>query len=124
MKRTEDEAIILALLSSRTQAEAAKKIGVNSNLISDRKKDAEFIRKYNEYKSTLIESTANKLLSANTQAIDTLVALLNDNNSSVRVASAKTILSYAKEYIMLADLEKRLQAIEQAMKEDEYPTRI
>lgn len=117
-KRVDDEAIILALLSSRTQAEASRKLGINSNLISERKQDKDFMDKYNAYKSTLIESTANKLLTANTQAIDTLVDLLDDNNSSVRVASAKTILSYAKEYIMLADLDKRLQIIEDAMKED------
>lgn len=117
-KRTDDEAIILALLSSRTQAEASRKLGINSNLISERKQDKEFIAKYDAYKSTLIETTANKLLTANTQAIDTLVDLLDDNNSSVRVASAKTILSYAKKYIMLADLDKRLQIIEDAMKQD------
>ena len=118
-KRTDDEAIILALLSSRTQAEASRKLGINSNLISERKQDKEFIAKYDAYKSTLIENTANKLLVANTRAIDTLIELLDDNNSSVRVSSAKTILSYAKEYIMLADLDKRLQAIEEAMKQDE-----
>lgn len=117
-KRTDDEAIILALLSSRTQAEAARKLGINSNLISERKQDKEFTAKYDAYKSTLIENTANKLLTSNTQAIDTLVDLLDDNNSSVRVSSAKTILSYAKEYIMLADLDKRLQVIEDAMKQD------
>lgn len=117
-KRTDDEAIILALLSSRTQAEASRKLGINSNLISERKQDKDFMDKYNAYKSTLIENTANKLLTANTQAIDTLIELLNDHNSSVRIASAKTILSYAKEYIMLADLDKRLQVIEEAMKQD------
>lgn len=117
-KRTDDEAIILALLSSRTQAEASRKLGINSNLISERKQDKEFIAKYDAYKSTLIENTANKLLTANTQAIDTLIDLLFDNNSSVRVASAKTILSYAKEYIMLSDLSHRLEAIEQMIKED------
>ena len=64
-KRTDDEAIILALLSSRTQAEASRKLGINSNLISERKQDKEFIAKYDAYKSTLIENTANKLLTAN-----------------------------------------------------------
>lgn len=118
-KRTDDEAIILALLSSRTQAEASRKLGINSNLISERKQDKEFIAKYDAYKSTLIETTANKLLTANTQAIDTLIDLLNDNNSAVRVSACKTVLSYAKEWIMLADLDKRLQAIEEAMKQDE-----
>ena len=118
MKRTDDEAIILALLSSRTQAEAARKLGINSNLISERKQDKEFITKYDAYKSTLIETTANKLLSANTQAIDTLIELMNDNNSAVRVSACKSVLSYAKEYVMLADIDKRLQAIEEAMKQD------
>ena len=47
-KRTDDEAIILALLSSRTQAEASRKLGINSNLISERKQDKEFIAKYKE----------------------------------------------------------------------------
>lgn len=118
-KRTDDDAIILALLSSRTQAEASRKLGINSNLISERKKDKDFIEKYNAYKSTLIENTANKLLLANTTAIDTLLELMNDNNSAVRVSACKTVLSYAKEWIMVADLDKRLQAIEQAMKQDE-----
>ena len=117
-KRTDDEAIILALLSSRTQAEASRKLGINSNLISERKQDKEFIAKYDAYKSTLIETTANKLLTANTQAIDTLLELMNDNNSAVRVSACKSVLSYAKEYVMLADIDKRLQAIEDAMKQD------
>lgn len=117
-KRTDDEAIILALLSSRTQAEASRKLGINSNLISERKQDKEFIAKYDAYKSTLIENTANKLLTANTQAIDTLLELMNDNNSAVRVSACKSVLSYAKEYVILADIDKRLQAIEDAMKQD------
>lgn len=90
-KKIRDETIIEALLISATVRSAAVKLEINEQTIYRRKRDPEFMQKYNEARRERTEAARNVLQERAHAAADTLATIMQDKNApaQTRVSAAK-----------------------------------
>ena len=107
-KKVSDETIIAALLNNGTLKAAAAAAGVSERTIYDRMNNGEFQALYKAAKADLIRAAVFSLNSKVQAAIDTVAAVMHDenNNAAVRLQAAQTILNNAGKFA------QRLQADE------------
>ena len=107
-KKVSDESIIAALLNNGTLKAAAAAAGVSERTIYDRMNNGEFQALYKAAKADLIRAAVFSLNSKVQAAIDTVAAVMQDenNNAAVRLQAAQTILNNAGKFA------QRLQADE------------
>lgn len=107
-KKVSDETIIAALLNNGTLKAAAAAAGVSERTIYDRMNNGEFQALYKAAKADLIRAAVFSLNSKVQAAIDTVAAVMQDenNNAAVRLQAAQTILNNAGKFA------QRLQADE------------
>jgi hypothetical protein len=107
-KKVSDETIIAALLNNGTLKAAAAAAGVSERTIYDRMNEGEFQALYKAAKADLIRAAVFSLNSKVQAAIDTVTAVMQDenNNAAVRLQAAQTILNNAGKFA------QRLQADE------------
>ena len=77
-KKIRDETIIDALLISATVRSAAAKLEINEQTIYRRKRDPEFMQKYNEARRERTEAARNVLQERAHAAADTLATIMQD----------------------------------------------
>ena len=77
-KKIRDETIIEALLISATVRSAAAKLEINEQTIYRRKRDPEFMQKYNEARRERTEAARNVLQERAHAAADTLATIMQD----------------------------------------------
>lgn len=107
-KAVSDEQIIAALLNSGTIKAAAAAAGVSERTVYDRMNEGGFQALYKAAKADLIRAAVFSLNSKVQAAIDTVAAVMQDenNNAAVRLQAAQTILNNAGKFA------QRLQADE------------
>ena len=107
-KKVSDETIIAALLNNGTLKAAAAAAGVSERTIYDRMNNGEFQALDKAAKADLIRAAVFSLNSKVQAAIDTVAAVMQDenNNAAVRLQAAQTILNNAGKFA------QRLQADE------------
>ena len=107
-KKVSDETIIAALLNNGTLKAAAAAAGVSERTIYDRMNNGEFQALYKAAKADLIRAAVFSLNSKVQAAIDTVAAVMQDenNNAAVRLQAAQTLLNNAGKFA------QRLQADE------------
>lgn len=92
-KKIRDETIIEALLISATVRSAAAKLEINEQTIYRRKRDPEFMQKYNEARRERTEAARNVLQERAHAAADTLATIMQDADApaQTRVSAAAEI---------------------------------
>lgn len=106
---------IAALLQTSTNKEAARAAGVSDSTLQRYLTDPEFKREYIRQSNKLIDEAlikANKSLSL---AFGTLADICEDitENGQTRVSAARSIIEYTLRVHDLADIDIRLQRLEQ-----------
>lgn len=120
-KKIGDETIIDALLISATVRSAAAKLGINEQTIYRRKKDPEFMQKYNEARRERTEAARNMLQERAHAAADTLATIMRDKNApaQTRVSAAAEILRQTVKYTEVMDIMRQLDELERWRCENE-----
>lgn len=115
MLTSKQQKAIAALLQTSTNKEAAKLAGMSDSTLQRYLTDPEFKREYIRQSNKLIDEAlikANKSLSL---AFDTLADICEDitENGQTRVSAARSIIEYTLKVRELADIDIRLQRLEQ-----------
>ncbi|MBR6996151.1 MAG: hypothetical protein IKH96_09060 [Ruminococcus sp.] len=106
MKKYSDEQIIQAVLSSGSQSEAARSLGLNKTTITHRMKNPDFKRKLDEAKAAYLQQAVQELRQELKNSVKTLAAVRDDATApqSVRIQAADTILRHACKYTEIVDI--------------------
>ena len=120
-KKISDDAIIDALLISATVRSAAAKLGINEQTIYRRKRDPEFMQKYNGACRERTEAARNMLQDRAHAAADTLATIMRDKNApaQTRVSAAAEILRQTVKYTEITDIMQQLDELERWRCENE-----
>ena len=99
-KAVSDELLISALLNNGTIKAAAAAAGVSERTLYDRMNEGQFQALYKAAKADLIRAAVFSLNSKVQAAIDTVAAVMQDenNNAAVRLQAAQTILNNAGKF--------------------------
>jgi hypothetical protein len=112
------EQFIAALWSYPTVEAAAKAVGIGRVTAWRLRKDPAFAQRYREATRDAMRHAAAQLQGAAREAVDTLRAIQSKADSeAARVSAARTILDMALKAADLEDVQRRLDALEQAAKE-------
>ena len=113
MKRNQEKAIA-ALLTSDTQAEAAKKCGLSVRTLRLYLDDPEFFTEYQQRRQQLVTDATKKLQNYIQSAVDTLFEIKNDPETppGIRASAARALLEYGMKYTDMTDLAERITALE------------
>lgn len=122
MKRIRDETIIEALLTSATARSAAAKLGINEQTIYRRKRETEFIRKYEETRRECTEMARNALQSTAHAAVETLAQIMRDKNApaQTRVNASAEILRQNVKYTEMSDILEKIERLEALIGEQQH----
>ena len=71
--KTED--LLLAMLTSKSQKEAAEILGVTEQTICKRIKEKDFKEQFSNYRKQIVDSTSTRLVNSSQKAVDVLVNL-------------------------------------------------
>lgn len=102
----------LAIAQGQPATVAAAAAGVHIRTIRRWVRKPHFQKLVGQYRDDLICQSLSKLVAANTDAIDTLTALLNDSQAAIRLGAAGRILSHALKAAELANVIPRLEQLE------------
>ena len=108
------EALISALLTTPTLAEAAQIAGIGEVTAWRWLKDATFQANYREARRAVVQHAIAQVQHATGEAVETLRSVMQDPEApaSARVSAAKAILETAVKGIEIDDLEVRIAALE------------
>ncbi len=122
MKRIRDETIIEALLTSATARSAAAKLGINEQTIYRRKRETEFIRKYEETRRERTEMARNALQSTAHAAVATLAQIMTDKKApaQTRVNASAEILRQNVKYTEMSDILEKIERLEALIGEQQH----
>lgn len=104
---------IVALLETKSVAEASSRCGIGARTIERWKTEADFRAEYIEASRRCLDDAVGRLRVAGSEAVDTLQAALSDASTHVRVRAAQIILDNAIK-VETDDLARRLEALEAA----------
>jgi hypothetical protein len=112
------EALISALLTAPTLADAAHTAGIGEVTAWRWLKDATFQATYREARRQVVQQAIVQVQQATGEAVATLRQVMQaaDAPASAKVSAAKTILETAVKAVELEDLEARIVALEAAQK--------
>jgi hypothetical protein len=106
--------LLRALACGATTDAAAQKANVGVATVYRRLKDTDFMDRLQKIRSDMVQRTSGLLTAAGTEAIKTLVALMQPSNSgSVRLGAARAVLEIGTKLRESVELEQRIAALEQ-----------
>ena len=113
-RRRADDMLLRALACGATTDAAAQKANVGVATVYRRLKDTDFMDRLQKIRSDMVQRTSGLLTAAGTEAIKTLVALMQPSNSgSVRLGAARAVLEIGTKLRESVELEQRIAALEQ-----------
>ena len=118
-KRIDNTTFAMAVLTTKTQDEAAEKLGVTAQTVTKRKKSKEYQKEFSRLRLMMFQESTRLLVSASVQAVETLVEMLKDENSYSRYNAASKILQLAGENLDREELLNRIIAIEEKQEQAE-----
>ena len=107
-----DEQIMLALLNSPTQKQAAALLGVTEQTISKRIKEADFQKRFSELRRKMLDSVSTELTKASFAAANKLIEFLDSKNEQLRYSACCNILQLANDTAALNEIIQRLDRLE------------
>ncbi|MGS2640252.1 helix-turn-helix domain-containing protein [Streptosporangium sp. G12] len=118
--RRGENAVLLALASGVSIADAARAGGVSPRTVNRWLDNHAFTTQVAELRAQLLGRTVGALIEASVEAVATLRCSLHADSEAVRVRAATAILSAVITIRESVDLEERLAALETAEKEGPY----
>jgi molybdenum-dependent DNA-binding transcriptional regulator ModE len=114
-----NEDIMQGLIASGSVSAAAKAMGISRQTIFERLKIPEFKEEYEKRRAELLETAVNNLKSAIIEAVETQREIMNNKENAVssRSSAADSILRHTLRYIEMQEIEARLSALEERIKE-------
>lgn len=111
------EKIMVALLSTRTLAEASEVSGVSTRSISRAKENPEFMQELEERRKEILDGTCKLLQSQIYEAVLTAVDIMEDDNNSpqVRLNAVDLIIRNTYKLTELTDTKKLLKTLEERL---------
>lgn len=106
---------IEALISQPTIRAAAAAARTSETTLWRWLNDPVFDQAYRQARSEILENTLTVLQARSTQAVETLVEVMEDGSAlpSARVSAARTILEFSLKVRETVEIEERLRAIEE-----------
>jgi hypothetical protein len=93
-KKDCDDAIVLALASGSSAADAAAKANCGVVTVYRRLADPAFKQRVADMRAELISRAVGRLSALGVRSVDELEALLSDEKSAIRLGAAKTVLEF------------------------------
>jgi predicted transcriptional regulator len=116
-KQISDDELMLALITSHSQTEAAEMLGVTKTTVSRRVNKPEFREMFAKYRKQKLDTVNTRLVTASEKAVDVLTDLLDSNNEISRYNASSRILSLSQDFISMQDIVERLDKLEQMGKD-------
>ena len=114
-----DAALVAAIASGATVADAASLAGVSERTVRRRLSNPAFCGELSRARSAMLESTIGILADASTEAARTLRGLLAANVApNVRLRAAMAVIDLTRELTEERDLEERVTRLELALEPD------
>jgi hypothetical protein len=110
-----------ALSATPNMAQGCKDAGISRKTFYEWLKNPVFAEELKSQRNILMDEAFDHIKTAVTEASSVLVALLKTENESLRLRAANHIIDQAWKVRGMAELEKRLEAIERAQREKEDP---
>ena len=110
---------MIAMLSSKTIAEATKKAGISAQTGYNYMNDQSFKRELKAFRRAKFEQATSKIVDSVDEAVEVLRSVMNDDEEvgATRVQAARTIIANAFKSYELQEIEERLENIEQLLAE-------
>lgn len=99
----------MALAVGKSVAKAAQDAGVDPRTVRRWQKKLHFLELVEQFRTELLEKTVGRLFRANTKAVQALVTLLTDDQSSIRLGAASRLLDLSFKARKLLELENELE---------------
>lgn len=115
----DDYVLACAMLSSKTQREAAEKVGINETRFGRLIKTPEYQKALTQARRDMFAITTSKLVQASTKAVEVLTKQLTDKNPYVQYNAASKILQLTGDNIDREEIIERLNRIEEKQAEAE-----
>ena len=114
--KVSDEKIIAALMTSATNAEAAKSAGLSLTQLYNRMRNPEFKTKLSEARSRLLDGATAALQARLGEAVDTMTEVMHDPDApaQTKLNAAEAILRNSLKLSERSDILARLDALEEA----------
>lgn len=117
-RKLSDEDLLVALLTSKSQAEAAQKLGVSKQTVTRRVNVPAFKEKFLQYRKNILDNVNTQLVNGTQEAVNVLVGLLKSKNEVTRYNASSRILSLAQDYLSMQDIMDRLDKLEHEQDEN------
>lgn len=113
MKISDEELCAVFLQCGGNQAETARSLGISAPTVCKRLKQQKIKELIFQQRRKILEASANKLISLNLEAVNTIEKLLRTAESDyIKMSVALKILSFSKDFLTVADIEKRIDMLE------------
>lgn len=113
MKISDEELCAVFLQCGGNQAETARSLGISAPTVCKRLKQQKIKQLIFQQRRKILEASANKLISLNLEAVSTIEKLLRTAESDyIKMSVALKILSFSKDFLTVADIEKRIDELE------------
>lgn len=112
---------VLALLTEPTIRKAAEKTGVNESTLWRWMQEEDFKKQYQQAKQEAVGQATSRLRQSMTAAVDALVDMAENPKTPAiaRANAARTLLEFGFKAHENEDIQKRMDALEEALSEDE-----
>lgn len=107
-----DEQIMLALLNSPTQKQAAALLGVTEQTLCKRIRQADFQKRFSELRRKMLDSVSTELTKASFAAANKLIEFLDSKNEQLRYSACCKILQLANDAATINEISQRLDRLE------------
>ena len=116
-----DEKIVAALLSSRTNAEAAKAVGLTETAFYNRLRNPELRAKLSEAKTRLLEGATVAAQGRMSEAVGVMSDIMRNDahGPQTRLNAAEAILRNAVKLTEIVDVERQITELENLIREIE-----
>src|SRR5712691_1363627 len=110
---------ILALLTEPSVRDAARTVKIGERTLHTWLKDKTFTEAYHEARATAVSQAIARLQQASSEAVDCLKEVMGDPEAAApaKVTAARTVLEMAVKGTEIAELQRRLNALEEAESE-------
>lgn len=120
-QRIPDDVIIDALVKGGSVRAASKKLGISERTIANRLQNVKFRQRYEDAKSSILTEAVEGMKQRVKLAVNTLTEVMQEKNNpaTVRVSAADAMLRHFVRYIEVAEMEKRITALERSNEANE-----
>ena len=120
----EDERVISAFLNNFRMVDVIRETGLSKKTCYKIRNDPEFQKVIRERKEAILKTAVNKMQSYLTKDVSILQQIAEDPDASaqVRINAISTIMSQLKDWTMVTDLMKRIEALENNTSVNDFET--